>query len=203
MAVRTLLAFSIAASTLAHAQRPPGFVRGEVTENTALSFTVRTSAGDLYRYRADARTWIERDHDRIRAASLAPGEILEVVSDRDPDPVRYARMVHVIQPVVARPLPVSAGGVYRLKPAAPLTTSVYTGYIVAHDHDRVVLRTRLDGDKSIDLQTDTRYLHNGDQVTSTALVPLTRVSIIVVPGKDRELVASKITWGDLLQPDQP
>jgi hypothetical protein len=201
--VRRLLALLITATGLAHAQRPPGFVRGVVTENTPLSFSVRTVDGDIYRYRADGKTWIERDHERTRAATLAPGEILEVVSDRDPDPVRYARMVHVIQPAVARPLPVSTGGIYRLKPAAPLDTAIYTGFIAARDRDRFTLRTRLDGDKSIYLQTDTQCLQDGDLVDSGALLVLRRVYVVAVRGTDRELVAQQVIWGSILQPDQP
>jgi len=190
----------MAVAAFGQTERPPGFVQGVVAENTVAFFSVRTTAGDVYRYRADGKTWIERDHDRIRVASLKPGEILEVVSDRDPEPVRYARMVHVIEPVVPRRLPVSAGGVYRLNPAAPRTTGVYAGLVVTRDPERITIRTRFDGDKTVYLQTDTRCIKDGDLVDARAIVPGTRVYVVATRNEDRELIANQVVWGAILEP---
>ena len=202
--MRTIPAFVITALlagvAIGQTARPPGFVRGVVTANTSAAFTVRTSAGALYQYRADSKTWIERDRERIRASGLQLGELLEVVSDRDPDPVRYARVVHVIEPVRPRPLPVSTGGVYRLNPAPPSDTGVYAGLIVARDHDRITLRTRFDGDKTIYLHPDTQCLEDGDLVESSALVPLTRVYVVVSRDAGQEWVANQVIWGVILEP---
>jgi hypothetical protein len=198
--VRLVFAILIVSGAWGQVQRPPGFVRGIVTTNTAAAFAVRTSAGTVYQYRTDSKTWIERDHERIRAASLQPGEMLEVVSDRDPEPVRYARMIQVIEPVRVKPLPVSTGGVYRLKPAAALTTGVYIGLIVAREHDRITLRTRFDGEQTIYLQPDTECLENGDVVDAKVLRPLTRVYVVATRDRDRELQANQVIWGAILEP---
>jgi hypothetical protein len=200
--VRLLLyAILLAAGAYGQIQRPPGFVRGVVTANTSAAFAVRTSAGSVYEYRTDSKTWIERDHERIRVASLEPGEMLEVVSDRDPEPVRYARMIHVIEPVRAKPLPVSMGGVYRLKPAAPLPTGVYIGLVVSREQDRITLRTRFDGEQTIYLQADTQCLQNGDLVDAKVLAPLTRVYVVATRDNNRELIANQVIWGVILEPE--
>jgi hypothetical protein len=185
---------------LSQTPRPPGLVKGVVTSSGNAGFTVQTPSGDLYRYRTDSKTWMERERQRINAASLRPGEILEVVSDRDPDPVRYARLVHVIQPVKPRPLPVSAGGLYRLNPATPNPTEVFTGLVISRSSDRLVLRTRFDGDKTIFLQPDTQCLEGGDLVRSSALLPLTHVYVQAFRGKNLELVAEQVIWGAILEP---
>ena len=102
--MRCAVAILMAALAQGETERPPGFVRGVLTANSPTAFSVRTSAGITYQYRTDAKTWIERDHERVRAANLLPGETLEVVSDRDPDPIRYARMVsRYIAPRAHRP----------------------------------------------------------------------------------------------------
>jgi hypothetical protein len=199
--VRFLFVSLIAVGVYGQFQRPPGFVRGVVTSNTSAAFAVSTSTGSVYQYRTDSKTWIERDHERIRAASLQPGEILEVVSDRDLEPVRYARMIHVIEPVRVKPLPVSTGGVYRLKPAAPLGTGVYIGLVVERDRDRITLRTRFDGDQTIYLQADTQCLQNGDSVDAKLLAPLTRVYVVATRDSNRELIANQVIWGAILEPE--
>jgi hypothetical protein len=199
--VRFLFVSLVAVSVYGQVQRPPGFVLGVVTANGAGAVAVRTSAGSVYQYRTDAKTWIERDHERIRVGSLEPGEMLEVVSDRDPEPVRYARMIHVIEPVKVKPLPVSAGGVYRLKPAAPLATGVYVGLVVERERDRIRLRTRFDGDQTIYLQADTQCLQNGDVVDAKVVLPLMRVYVVATRDSNRELIANQVIWGVILEPE--
>jgi hypothetical protein len=168
--------------------------------NTAEALAVRTPGGATYEYRTDAKTWIERDHERIRASSLQPGEILEVVSDRDPEPIRYARTIHVIEPVRPKPLAVSTGGVYRLKPAPASASVVYAGLVMARERDHIVLRTRFDGDKTIYLRADTQCLRDGGMVDLRAIVPPLRVSVVATRNAERELVADRVIWGALLEP---
>jgi hypothetical protein len=196
------LALAILIAVIAHAQseRPPGFVRGIVTTNSSAAFSVLTVAGVLYQYRTDSKTWMERDHERIHASGLVPGEILEVVSDRDPDAVRYARMVHVIPPPTPRARPISVGGQYRLSPPPALTNVVFTGLLVSRDHDRITVRTRFDGEKIIDLRRDTQCLNEGNLVDLSSLVPNIRVYVIAVQKTGGELEAYQVVWGSILEP---
>jgi hypothetical protein len=203
--MRLALAIFVAAAAYGQSQRPPGFVRGALTYASSADFAIRASTGILYQYRTDAKTWIERDHERIRASSLLAGEILEVVSDRDPDPVRYARLVHVIPRPVPVHLPVSDGGVYRLNrsvnPASPLPTFTFTGLVVNRDSHRIVVRTRFDGEKTIYFRDDTQCLDGGNQVDAAAVLPNTRVYVVAVQNPEHELEAEQVVWGAILEPE--
>jgi Domain of unknown function (DUF5666) len=199
--MRFALAILVSVAAYGQSQRPPGFVRGTLTTASPYAFSIRATTGVLYQYRTDTKTWIERDNERIRASGLRPGEILEVVSDRDPDPVRYARMVHVIARAVPVHLPVSAGGVYRLNPAAPLPVVIFTGLVVNRDRQRISLRTRFDGEKTIYFRDDTQCLNGGDQVDSDSLLASTRVYVVAVQNSDQQLEAYQVVWGAILEPE--
>jgi hypothetical protein len=208
--VRTVLAILVTASASAQTAplpaQPAGLVRGVLTENSSAAFAVRTAAGISYQYRADNKTWIERDNMRIRPSALLPGEILEIVSDRDPDPVRYARLVHVISKSAPHIRPFSAGGIYRLNtPGVSVAANpnlTFTGIIAARDGQRLILRTRFDGEKFLYLRQDTQYLHDGGPVDAASLRPNTRVFIVAARNLDREIEAYQVIWGEILEPDQ-
>src|SRR5215470_4261195 len=87
-------------------------VRGVVLECDAKPIgevSIRTSDNQVLRYQFDAKTYAEREDKLIEAARLAPGEQVEIVSDRTPGTLlRYARTIHVIQPAPP-PRPLSQG----------------------------------------------------------------------------------------------
>jgi hypothetical protein len=199
---RLTIAVLIAGAAFAQNPRPPGFVRGTVSARAESAFSIRTSAGVVYRYSTDSKTWIERDHERIRTANLEPGETLEVVSDRDPELVRYARMVQVVRPPAPHRIAVSSGGVYRLNPAEALPEFTFTGRVVARSLDSITLRTRFDGDKTIYLRPDTQYLENGNITGSGELAANTWVYVLGALNADHELDAYRIVWGMILEPDK-
>jgi hypothetical protein len=186
---------------------PTGFVRGFVTENLPGEFRVRTAPESVFRFHADARTWIEREQQRISPSALLPGELLEVVSDRDPTerfPVHYARMVTVIAKVTARP-PVR-NGLYRLyKPDSNTINAAginltYAGIVIELKGEKMVLRTRLDGDKTIYLGADTRCLNGGLEVEPAAIRANIRVFVQAGRNINNELEALQIVWGPILEP---
>jgi hypothetical protein len=65
---------------------------------------------------------------------------------------------------------------------------------------RLVLHTRDDGQKSILLRADTRYVSNGELVTAAELRPNMRV--FVRAGKDLQdqVEAYQVIWGSILTP---
>jgi hypothetical protein len=207
--MRIVLAFLIAGG-LSGQPLPTGFVRGVIVENRSIGqsgeFSVRSGADAVFQFRSDGKTWIERENERIPASSLRAGELLEVVSDRDPKqlyPLHYARMVQVILQVQPRP-PVR-NGMYRLyRPGASLvpiiTNFIYAGVIKELSDQRMVLRTKLDGNKIIYLRPDTRCVEQGSAVDPSTLRPNTLVS--VEGGKDMndELEAYQVVWGRILEP---
>jgi hypothetical protein len=196
------------------AQTPPGagLVRGTLLEREVQSgageLSVRTASNEVFRFKFDGKTWFERDNERLEAASLRPGELVEVVADSNPPALlRYARTVHVVQaPAPVRP-PLSLGRLraYRspVESMAPAGTLTFAGVIFRVSADLIMLHTRAGGDQTILLRRDTRYLDDGNVVDGATLTPNTRV--FVRAGKDLygEIEAYQVIWGSILQPNQP
>jgi hypothetical protein len=144
----------------------------------------------------------------IEPARLLPGEKVEIVSDRAPGFVlRYARTIHVIQPV-APPRPQRNSSVPR--PYNERTDTVrtgtltYSGVVYRVNGDKFVLHTRDAGDLSILLRKDTRYLEDGQVVDLANLKPNMRV--FVRAGKDlyNEVEAYQVIWGNIMpRADRP
>ena len=106
----------------AQAGYPPGppenapLVRGVLLECDARApgeLSIRSADNRVLRYRFDGKTYAEREERLIEPGRLAPGEIVEVVSGAVAGyAVRYARTIHVIQPVPPR-RPHTPGGAAR------------------------------------------------------------------------------------------
>jgi hypothetical protein len=181
-------------------------VRGIVLECDARligEVSIRTSDNQVLRYQFDAQTYAEREDRLIQAGRLAPGELVEIVSDRTPGTLlRYARTIHVIQPSPP-PRPLSQG---RLRAYNPKLETVrtgslsYSGVIYRLSADRVMIHTREAGDLAILLRRDTRYLEDGKVVDAADLKPNMRV--FVSAGKDlyNEVEAYQVVWGTILTP---
>ena len=189
------------------AQTPP-LVRGVVVtceaHNGAGELVVRTRTDQVFRYQFDRKTYAERDDRMIEAGRLLPGEPVEVVSDQVPGmTLRYARTIHVIPPAPP-PRPLTAG---RYRPyhsaeerALPLGNLTFSGVVYRLESGSFVLHTREDGDQTIRLRKDTRYLENGEIVDAATLRPNTRV--FVRAGKDAydKIEAYQVVWGKILEP---
>jgi hypothetical protein len=184
--------------------RQAGFVRGVVIANNPGDLVVQSSRDLSYHYRTDNKTWIEREEERIRVSDLHLGEILEVVSDRDPQLVRYARLVHVIPKSRTHPVNFSAGGVYRLSPTALAESGslTFTGIISGREGQHLTLRTRFDGEIPIFLRQDTHLVSQGQEAEPGELLLNTRVFIRAARNRDNEIEAFEIVWGGILEPNQ-
>jgi len=66
--------------------------------------------------------------------------------------------------------------------------------------DAMVLHTRLDGEKTIYLRRDTRFLEGGFQVASTELRTHTRIFVRAGRNLDNEIEAYQIVWGRIMDP---
>jgi hypothetical protein len=196
---------------LGQTPRQPGFVRGVVVANEPGDLEVKSSSQDLYyHYRTDNKTWIEREERRIRVSDLRPGEILEVVSDRDPQLVRYARLVHVIAKLTPRPVNVSPNEVFRLprnQPARPVAAEPvllsYSGIISARDGSKLTLRTRMDGEIAVILRDDTKLVYGGQNAAGPDFGVNTRVFMRGASNREGVIEAFEIVWGAMLKPEEP
>jgi hypothetical protein len=198
---------------------PPGFVRGVILEcdsqTTTGEVAIRAADNQVFRYQFDAKTYAERDDQLIQASRLRPGEKVEVVSDRSPAyTLRYARTIHVVQPVPP-PRPLTLGRYRAANPANAnsvanniannarldrLPTLTFAGVVFRLNGERVVLHTREAGDQSILLRADTRFLQDGETVDAKDLKPNMRVYVRAGKNLYEEVEAYQIIWGNILSP---
>lgn len=198
------------------AQEPAfsGVIRGVLIERDdpgpAGEFSLRAkSTNQVYRFRFDGKTYVEREEQRVSMQRLERGDTIEVVADRDESvAVHYARTVHVIE-ALRPPRPAALAGrlrSYRASPMdllAPRGNLTYSGVIARLTVDRLVLHTRQEGEKTILLRLDTRYLEGGTMVEAADLKPNTRVFVRAGKNLGDQIEAYQVIWGEILQPTQP
>ena len=190
------------------APQAPALVRGVLLERDSPAksgeFSVRAADNQVFRYRFDPKTYVERENQLIDVPRLEAGEKVEVVSDTVPGSVlRYARTIHVFQdPPPPRSLTAGRFGAYRTTTdrSLPTGTLTYSGVVGRVTGERLVLHTREGGDQAILLRKDTRYLENGEIVEPASLKPNMRV--FVRAGRDLydQVEAYQVIWGSIMDP---
>jgi hypothetical protein len=190
------------------AMAPPvlsGIILERDTQSASGQFSVRAPDCQVYRFRFDPKTSVERESHAIDVPRLEPGDKVEV--DSDPVPgvlLRYARTVHV---VVAQPPPRQTpasrlravyGSADRI--SIPAGSLMFAGVVARLNADRLVLHTRSGADQTILFRKDTRFLRDGGLVDLIALQPNTL--IFVRAGKDiwDHVEAYQVIWGSILGP---
>jgi hypothetical protein len=191
------------------AQQPPGvgLVRGNLLECEATEFSIRSTTNHVYRFTFDAKTYIERDKQRITVSGLSKGDALEIVADRASGTgPRYARTIHVIERPVPARAALSQGRLraYRspIEHIMPRGALTFSGIILRLNDDSLLLRTRVDGEKTILLRQDTRFLDSGLAVEQSMLKTSTRVFVRAGKNLENEIEAYQVVWGDILEPKQ-
>ena len=189
-------------------------LESDTAENGELS--IRTPSNRVYWFAYDARTYVERDNHLSSVPKLHKGDELEVVSDTGPDvALRYARTIHVVESPVEKAAAQRqfSQGRYAVprRPAAredplqsdlfmPRGTLTFAGLVCQLNGERIVLRTRSGGDKTIYLRPDTRYMKDGGVAVATALRLNTRVYVRGSQNLEGEVEAFQIIWGELAEP---
>jgi hypothetical protein len=169
-------------------------------------FAIRAADNQVFRYRFDDKTYVERDDAMISVPRLQAGEKVEVLSDQvDDGPLRYARTVHVVETLP----PVHRRRMMRHEPnwtenleSDPLFARgdmAISGVIAQLTPGRMVLHTR-DGERTILLRHDTRYLENGEVVDLAALAPNLRVFVRAGKNIYNEVEGFQVVWGKILNP---
>lgn len=197
------LGFLLAAVLTARAQTAQGVVLERDSEAIG-EFSIRLDTCEVVVYRFDASTKVDRDHYPISVPQLKPGERVEVASQPASLPVPLASGVTVIVP-----LPQQASRLRRhtaipdpLVPLDPLFTRgdlALSGIIARVNALRLVLHTR-QGDRTILLRDDTRYLDNGSAATAAELQPNMRVFVRAGRNLYDEVEGYQVVWGSILEP---
>jgi hypothetical protein len=210
----------LVSALISAAQIPPqsaGLLRGVLLERDAQTdggeFSVREPGNQVVRYRFDAKTYVEREERTIDVPRLRPGEKVEVVSDPlSGSLLRYARTVHVIDPVP--PPRATTRPVSRLdprldpglgpphEPPVPRGDMTFSGVVLRLSDGRLVLRTRSAGEQTILLRQNTRFVADGETVPAAELK--TNMRVFVRAGKDvfGHVEAYQVVWGGILLPPE-
>jgi hypothetical protein len=205
--MKMLAAFMFTASILAQEGPPVGILRGDLVERdgtaTAGELAVRAADSSVYRCSYDVKTYFERDKERISATTAKAGDKVEIISDRRQGNVKcYAMLVHIEKvapnpPVAIRRLRLGPSPTESIFPRGNLT---FSGVVVRVNPSQLVLRTRVDGPKTILLRQDTRYFADGEGVAVSNLIVNTRVYIRAGKTFEDQLEAFQVMWGDILNP---
>lgn len=171
-------------------------------------FSIRTAGNQVFRYKFDQKTYVEREERMVQMVALRPGKKVEVLSDIVPDSsLRYARTVHVIEsPPPERPL---SAGRYRALRKRPLEqpempvfsgNMTFSGVVFRITPESLTLHLRDGKEQSILLRKDTRYLQNGEIVDPGTLRPNARVFVKAGKSIYGDVEAYQVIWGRILDP---
>jgi hypothetical protein len=83
--------------------------------------------------------------------------------------------------------------------AAPAGNLSFSGVVLRLGENRLVLRTR-EGEQTLLLRPDTRYLENGEIVEAAALKPTMRVFVRAGQNIWEQVEAFQVIWGVILEP---
>ena len=182
---------------------PLSVVRGDVIElngdGTKGEIAVQLADSSVLRCRYDERTYLENNNIRIIISELRLHDYVKVVVDR----IRwedkcYARSVRVTdrepEPPPGRPRQYSLVTEH-IVPRGSLT---YAGVVIQVTAEQLVLRTRAQVKVTLRLRSDTRFLSEGQRVTSAKLQPNTRVFVRAGRTYGDTAEAYEVTWGTIL-----
>jgi hypothetical protein len=173
-----------------------GTVLERDADATAGQFSVRAATSQVFRYRFDPKTAVERASQAIDVARIEPGDSVEVTSDQPPGAaLRYAVSVRVLSspPPRAR----YAGGADRGAPPADLS---YSGVVSQVSSGRLTLRLRNGQEQALALRQDTSYFADGRRMDVDALKPAMRVFVEAGRSIMGQVEAYRVVWGGIMQP---
>jgi hypothetical protein len=188
----TILLVAGSACLLAQQPMPVGIVRGDFVARSGSEFEIRDVQSILYSCLFDSRTFFERERQAIAVTELRAGDPVEVLADRRPGTdACYVRIVQVVDRRVL-PLRVAPKPVESLAPRGNLT---FAGRVVHSDQTRMTMRTR-DGEISLILRYDTRYIDDGLRVDSATRLVNRHVFVRAGRNVEGKIEAYQIMWSD-------
>ena len=195
------------APLIAGAQFPSPVQEGTLLERDANvaagEFAIRAADNQVYRYRFDAGTTVQRDTFSGSANWLKPGDKVSVASDLVADSLlRYARAVRVMDPP-AQPTSVESrlrSATFPFLDRTPQSGNLtFAGVVSKLNPQSLVLHTRA-GEQTLLIRHDTRYVDNGDTVEAAQLRPNMRVFVRAGRNLYEQVEAYQVIWGQILDP---
>ncbi len=166
-------------------------------------FAIRAPDNQVYRYRFDAKTLVERDTLSGGMGHLRLGDRVTVESDPvQGSLLRCARRIRVSNsspPMTPADGPLGSTG-FPLLDLSPRTGNLtFAGVVARLNRESLVLRTR-EGEQTLLIRHDTRYVDNGDTVEAAQLRPNMRVFIRAGRNLYEQVEAYQVIWGSILEP---
>ncbi len=188
-----------------HAEQAPiGIVRGDMVKWSGSpdlgQLTLSNPTGE-YSCTFDAKTYMERDGQMVAIRAFAAGDRIELVTDRRPgSEVCYARTLHSVEAQAQRRPPLRRGP-SPTETWAPRGDLTFSGMVVRVSPDILILRTRSEPRKTIQLRQDTRYLSDGQRVDAEELKVNTHVFVRGGRNLEDEIEAYQVIWGGIVHPE--
>jgi hypothetical protein len=145
----------------------------------------------------DAMSILQLSRERVTVAKLEAGDPIEIITDHKPGSRDcYIRMLEVVPPA---PPPSRVKPVAARQPAfeLPHGDRTISGVIIRQDARSITLRTR-DGEQTLLLRKDTRYLGDGAQQDVGAMLVNTRVFVRAGPNLYGGVEAYQVMWGEIV-----
>jgi hypothetical protein len=202
MRLSCMIAMAVATASLcAPADMPKGLFHGQMvswegspTKGTLLA---RSTAGIVEGCGYDALSIVQLSRQRITVAKLEAGDPVEIITDHKPGSRDcYIRMLDVVPPA---PPPTRVKPVAASRPTfdLPHGDRTISGVIIRRDARSITLRTH-DGEQTLLLRKDTRYLGDGAQQDAAAALVNTRVFVRAGPNLYGGIEAYQVMWGEIL-----
>jgi hypothetical protein len=167
-------------------------------------FSLRAPDNQVYRYQFDAQTLVERDTLTGGMGHVRPGDQVTVASEPVPNSLlRLARTIRVLgappQMTLADNRVHNTSFSFLLDRAPQTGNLTFSGVVSRLNGQSLVLRTR-EGEQTLLIRRDTRYVDNGDTVEAAQLRPNMRVFVRAGRNLYEQVEAYQVIWGSILDP---
>ena len=199
--LRMIVIAMAAAPLCAPADMPKGLFHGHMVswEGSPLKgvLLARSAAGVVEGCGYDSLSILQLSRQRVTVAKLEPGDPLEIIADHKPGSRDcYIRMLDVVPPA---PPPGRVKPVAAVRPTfdLPHGDRTISGVIIRRDARVITLRTH-DGEQTLLLRKDTRYLGDGAQQDAASALVNTRVFVRAGPNLEGGIEAYQVMWGEIV-----
>jgi len=167
---------------------------GSLTKGVLLA---RNNTGTVEGCGYDSLSYLELSRNRITVAKLEPGDPLEILTDHKPGSRDcYIRMLQVIPPGPPPSRATPSPAIKRPAFERPRGDRTVSGVIISNNTRTITLRTR-EGEQTLLLRKDTRYLAGGAPQDAAALTVNTRVFVRAGRNLDGGIEAYQVVWGEI------
>jgi hypothetical protein len=178
---------------------PVGIVSGYISDIKSSTFLLKTTTNKEFRCSFDQRTWFEQSRLRVSVSAFQPADLVELIADRrliDGTPC-YARTVKLAD--LAAPKNTRLRTPYRAVTESIIPRGEYqwAGTVSELTAEKLVLRTRADGYKTLVIRPDTRFFEDGAVSEFARLQPNTLISIRAGRSITGETEVYQIIWGSV------